>query len=339
MTRIARVVSAMAACSWCRAHGRISSGSESWMVTARRRRRRSGLKRRSGSPRPRPRDLAGGEVLDGARRLAAAARVADAHAAAELGLSPAPLCLLEQRGAAVVKPQVRSPRSGSSPRRRRSAVPASAERSSRRAAAIQAFGRPCLADGVEQRRAGRRRRSRRARSRARLRELARLKWPSASPDAGRPRVGASQAHVGTGGGDPLELLAVDRALGIGREVQEGDRTAMTLGAERSQHRHHRGDPAAAADQKDALGPLVGKMEVAGGLLEREQHPGGARWIRKFETRPSGWHLTVSSSSRPARRPRRASSSGRAARRRSPRRPGRTGRLGSPPRPGWRAGST
>src|SRR5947208_10044126 len=50
---------------------------------------------------PRARDLAGEEVPHGASRLAAAARVADAHAASVLGGEPGVLGLLEQRQAAV----------------------------------------------------------------------------------------------------------------------------------------------------------------------------------------------------------------------------------------------
>ena len=71
----------------------------------------------------------------------------------------------------------------------------------------------------------------------------------------------------------LELVAVDGALGVGREVQEGDRAAVALGAERPQHRHHGVMPLPPLISRIALGPFVGKVEVAVGLLEAEHHAG------------------------------------------------------------------
>ena len=139
---------------------------------------------------------------------------------------------------------------------------------------LEAVGRPGLADRVEQGRAGRRRRSRPRRSRARPA----ARWARAEVPVGLARARARACRSGPGGswvsrGEPLELVAVDRVLGVGGVVEEGDRAAVALGAERPQHRHHRGDAAAAADQQDPVGSRVGKAEVALGLLEAEDHAG------------------------------------------------------------------
>jgi hypothetical protein len=77
-------------------------------------------------------------------------------------------------------------------------------------------------------------------------------------------------------GDRLELGAIDRALGVGREVQERDLAAVAFGAQGPQHRHHGSDAAAGTDQQHARGALVGKVEVALRLLQRQDEagPGG-----------------------------------------------------------------
>src|SRR5438045_2717048 len=90
-----------------------------------------------------------------------------------------------------------------------------------------------------------------------------------------------------GGGDPVELVAVDGALRIGRIVQEGDRAFVALGAKGPQHRDHWSDAASTADQQEAFGTLTRKPKVPLGgalpyppgpadLLQIAVHTGGSR---------------------------------------------------------------
>jgi hypothetical protein len=91
--------------------------------------------------------------------------------------------------------------------------------------------------------------------------------------AGGAGVGAGEAKVRMRGGEALELGAVDAAIGVGRVVEEGDRSPVALGEKGAKDRHQRGDAAAAADQQDRLGPLPRKLEVPFGLGEADDHPG------------------------------------------------------------------
>jgi hypothetical protein len=48
---------------------------------------------------------------------------------------------------------------------------------------------------------------------------------------------------------------------------------MALGAERAQDRHHRRDPAAAADQEDPCRASIGESEIPVGRGQPEDHAG------------------------------------------------------------------
>ncbi len=63
-------------------------------------------------------------------------------------------------------------------------------------------------------------------------------------------------------GELAQLGAIQARSRRARVVQEADLTVEALIAKRAQHRHHRGDSAAAADQQHTLGARVGQDELA-----------------------------------------------------------------------------
>ena len=89
------------------------------------------------------------------------------------------------------------------------------------------------------------------------------------------RVRVQDADVRPRPGELAQLLVVGDERRRGRVVKEGDVAAVVLIAQRSQHRDHRGDPAAAADQQEPLGAGGGKGEVAAGLRELDEEPGAS----------------------------------------------------------------
>ena len=89
--------------------------------------------------------------------------------------------------------------------------------------------------------------------------------------AGRPRVGAQQAEARVQGGEALELLAVDRAGGVGRVLEQRHRPVVALAEEGAEDRHQRRDAAAAADQQDRTRARVRQPELAFGRREAEDH--------------------------------------------------------------------
>src|SRR3954454_25161824 len=218
------------------------------------------------------RDLAGQDVAHGAGGLAAASRVADAHAAAEFGREPRVLGLLEQRQPAV----------GRLPAARGEADDAlggvGVEGDRGRGEGLdgrlgQAVRRPHRAYRIDQR--GRPAHERR-RAAMGVRDRPQVVAAEASGQrcAGAACESARDTQAGVALRELVELWPVERERGGSRVVEKADVAGRPLVAERAQHRHHRRDPAAAADEQDALGPRFGQDEVAGRARQPDDHPGG-----------------------------------------------------------------
>src|SRR5215217_8254120 len=64
-----------------------------------------------------------------------------------------------------------------------------------------------------------------------------------------------------------ELGLIERQLPRAGVIEEADFAGEILVAERPQHRHNRGDPAATADEQHTLGPRLRQDELARSLAE------------------------------------------------------------------------
>ena len=105
-----------------------------------------------------------------------------------------------------------------------------------------------------------------------LGKVTRAEVPVELAGAGGAGVGAEQPEAGVLRRQALQLLAVDRAGGVGGVVEQGDGPVVALREEGAEDRHQRGDAAAAADQQDRVGPRPRQLEVAFGGGEAEHHP-------------------------------------------------------------------
>ncbi len=95
------------------------------------------------------------------------------------------------------------------------------------------------------------------------------------------REGAQQFHIRVAGSDLGQLGGVDQVFrGIG-VVQEADAAGVALVAQGAQHRHHRGDAAAAADQQHTLWALFRQGEGAVGLRQAHDHAGAGLVAQEF----------------------------------------------------------
>ncbi len=83
----------------------------------------------------------------------------------------------------------------------------------------------------------------------------------------RPGVAEGHVDTGVGVGQGFDGLPVRHVRGGRRVVQEGDGPGMALVGEGAQHRQHRSDAAAAADEHEPVRPLRGQAELAGGGRE------------------------------------------------------------------------
>ena len=84
-------------------------------------------------------------------------------------------------------------------------------------------------------------------------------------------IGADQFNVEVLRVDHRQFIGVDLVAGGIGVMQESDAALVAFIAERAQHRHHRRDAAAAADQQDAIRALLRQRELAFGL--RQDHGG------------------------------------------------------------------
>src|SRR2546427_1860891 len=218
----------------------------------------------------RARDLAAEDVPHGTSRLAAAARVADAHAASVLGGEPGVLGLLEQRQAAV---GYLAPAGGEADVAL-GTLEAEAQRGRRERldrGLGQAVLRPEGSDRVDQRRWPTDERRRAAVVGDHRAQVLAAKAPG-EREAASAREAAGDAESLVALREPIELGLVERELHRARVVKEADLAREALVAEGAQHRHHGRDAAAATDQQHALGSRVGQHEVALRLGQPNDHP-------------------------------------------------------------------
>ena len=206
------------------------------------------------------RDGSGDAVLDRAAGLATGAGVADAHPASALRGEACGLCLLEQRATVVGHLDAavgEGDRSTGCLRR---------NLEHRRDETLEAGVRVVRPDGVDQR--GWPAHEDRIRSR-RVDEVF-------GSEVARHIAGVRFARVTVehpNAGQRVELEAIARLLSGAGVVDEGDVTVRSLADQRSHHRQHRGDAAAAGDEEDVAGTLRGEGEVAADHVESEDHPG------------------------------------------------------------------
>ncbi len=223
------------------------------------------------------RDLAAADVAHGARQLAAAAGVADAHAAAGLRREAGRLGLVEQRAAAVggldaaAREAQRAGRGvgvvrDGRVRRRDEALDVQPLLQPRRAHCPWTASTSAVGPQTNV-------------SAASGSIPAASTWSGvvavelAAAEVADAREAAQQAHVAVPLGEPAQLLGVgDVALAAG-VVDEGDRAVVALVAERSQHRHQRRDAAAAADQQQLARASRRQREVALRLREADDVAG------------------------------------------------------------------